>query len=418
MLKSHTLQLEQSEIREKINGYLEHETELTDEHRADLDTLTKRGIALELELRAALVADSGASEKRTWKDDGEGREMRQLLQDVKITEYLMAAVAGKGVEGRAADLNAALEVPIVGGSGGVAVPWAALEYRAFTDTGDLDGGQMQRPVLERLFGPGIMDTLGVRLDAVPYGKSEWPLITSGTTVNMVAEGAAAAAAVAAGFSSEVLKPKRLTGRFEYTHEQAVEVSNLEEYLRKDLVDDAKSQMEMLTITGNEATNSHEPSGFLEKIAAATAPAATSVFADYAGSHAVAVDGIHAEMETQVSSVVGVASYRHAASVYQAGSGESGSEAMQRRSMKCMASSYIPAPAGATLIQNGNIYHLGGPNGGMMRGDSVAAIWPTLEIIRDIYTQASQGVVLTTVMLWDLEAAFRAAAYDRLSFRHA
>ena len=52
------------------------------------------------------------------------------------------------------------------------------------------------------------------------------------------------------------------------------------------------------------------------------------------------------------------------------------------------------------------------------GDSVAAIWPTLEIIRDIYTQASQGVVLTTVMLWDLEAAFRAAAYDRLSFRHA
>ena len=343
--------------------------------------------------------------------------MRQLLQDVKITEYLMAAVAGKGVEGRAADLNAALEVPIVGGSGGVAVPWAALEHRAFTDTGDLDGGQMQRPVLERLFGPGIMDTLGVRLDAVPYGKSEWPLITSGTTVNMVAEGSAAAAAVAAGFSSEVLKPKRLTGRFEYTHEQAAEVNNLEEYLRKDLVDDAKSQMEMLTITGNEATNSHEPSGFLEKIAAATAPSATSVFADYAGSHAVAVDGIHAEMETQVSSVVGVASYRHAASVYQAGSGESGSEAMQRRSMKCMASSYIPAPAGGTLIQNGNIYHLNGPNGGMMRGDSVAAIWPTLEIIRDIYTQASIGVVLTTVMLWDLEAAFRAAAYDRLSFRH-
>ena len=53
----------------------------------------------------------------------------------------------------------------------------------------------------------------------------------------------------------------------------------------------------------------------------------------------------------------------------------------------------------------------------MRGDSVAAIWPTLEIIRDIYTQASQGVVLTTVMLWDLEAAFRLAAYDRLTFRH-
>ena len=418
MLKSHTLQLEQSELREQINGYLNQETELTTENRADLDTLTKRGIALELELRAALVSESESSEKRTWAGDAEGREIRQMLTAVSIRDYLFAAAASKGIEGRAAELNAALEVPIIGGSGGVAVPWAALETRAFTDTGDLGGGTGQRPVLERLFGPGIMDTLGVRLDAVPYGLAQWPLITSGTTVANVGEGTAAAAAVAAGFSTETLKPKRLTGRFEFTHEQNAEVANLEEYLRKDLVDDAKSQMEMLTITGNEASNAHEPAGFLEKLTAATAPAATSVFADYAGSHAVAVDGIHAEMETQVSSVVGVASYRHAASVYQAGSGESGSEAMMRRSMKCMASSYIPAPAGATLIQTGNIYHLGGPNGGMMRGDSVAAIWPTLEIIRDIYTQASQGVVLTTVMLWDLEAAFRAAAYDRLSFRHA
>ena len=236
MLKSQTLPLEQSELRERINAYLEHETELSDENREDLAQITKRGIALALELRAALVADSTNAETRTWKDDGEGREMRQMLQAVSIQDYLFAAVAGKGVEGRAADLNAALEVPIVGGSGGVAVPWAALEYehRAFTDTGDLAGGETQRPVLERLFGPGIMDTLGVRLDAVPYGKTEWPLITSGTTVGMLAEGTAAAAAVAAGFSSEVLKPKRLTGRFEYTHEQAAEVSSLEEYLRKDL----------------------------------------------------------------------------------------------------------------------------------------------------------------------------------------
>ena len=136
------------------------------------------------------------------------------------------------------------------------------------------------------------------------------------------------------------------------------------------------------------------------------------------AHALAVDGIHASMESEVSSVIGVASYRHAASVYQAGSGESGSEALKRRSMVCMASSYIPAPTGATLIQDGNIFHLGGPNGGAMRGDSVAAVWPTLEIIKDIYSQASIGVVLTTVMLWDLEAAFRASAYDRVTFRHA
>ena len=66
-------------------------------------------------------------------------------------------------------------------------------------------------------------------------------------------------------------------------------------------------MEMLTITGNEATNPQEPSGFLEKLTAQTNPSATSTYGDYAGAHAVAVDGIHAGMETEVSSVIGVAS---------------------------------------------------------------------------------------------------------------
>ena len=46
----------------------------------------------------------------------------------------------------------------------------------------------------------------------------------------------------------------------------------------------------------------------------------------------------------------------------------------------------------------------------MRGDSIAAVWPTLEVIRDIYSQASTGVVLTWVGLWDLQAAFRMTAY--------
>ena len=73
-----------------------------------------------------------------------------------------------------------------------------------------------------------------------------------------------------------------------------------------------------------------------------------------------------------------------------------------------------------MIQNGNIYHAAGANGGgaSMRGDSVAAVWPSLEIIRDPYSKASQGVVLTWVTLWDLEAAFRSAAYERISFKIA
>ena len=60
--------------------------------------------------------------------------------------------------------------------------------------------------------------------------------------------------------------------------------------------------------------------------------------------------------------------------------------LMKRGAGCMASSFVPAPTGANMIQAGNILHAAGPNGGgaSLRGDSVAAVWPTLEIIRDIY----------------------------------
>ena len=163
-----------------------------------------------------------------------------------------------------------------------------------------------RPILQRLFGVEIMGALGVRIDSVPAGRTEWPLITGGVAPAQRAEGSAAGAAVAATFSTEVLKPKRLTGRYEYTHEMAAQVPEIEAALRRDLVDAVRSQMNMLTLTGDETTNPQEPDGFLTVIAAPTAPTAEATYADYGGSHAQSVDGIHATMEKEVSSVVGVA----------------------------------------------------------------------------------------------------------------
>ena len=250
-----------------------------------------------------------------------------------------------------------------------------------------------------------------------------PLISAGVAPGQVVEGTAAAAAVTAEFSTATLRPKRLTGRFEYTHEVAAQVLDLEQALRRDLADAVMSAMSDAILNGaavdpNDAATAANVTGFLTRIAAPTAPTAESAYADYAGSHATAVDGIHASMEREVSSVIGVASYTHSASVYQTGSGESGSEALTKRGGSCMASSYIPEPVGVELIQPA-IYHAAGSNGGgAMRGDSVAAMWPTLEVVRDIYSQASQGVTLTWVTLWDAYTAYRSAAYRRDSFRLA
>ena len=82
----------------------------------------------------------------------------------------------------------------------------------------------------------------------------------------------------------------------------------------------------------------------------------------------------------------------------------------------MASPYV-AETGNSGQRKRNYLHAAGPNGGgIMRGDSVAAVWPTLEVIRDIYSKASQGVVLTWVSLWDAYAALRAGAYRLVAIK--
>lgn len=430
------LTIEQSEKRQKLNELLAIEPDkLTDDNRAEMESLTTRMQQIEPEMRAAVMAEGEeqAQAAGQFSDvaDGEQAEIRNLLGQVSIGDYLTPAGASRGIDGAAKELNEALQVDVMGKSGGVAIPWRVLagpevrmatpaETRAFTTTAANDGGQVQRPALQRLFGPGVLDALGVRVDEVPTGRTEWPLLTGAVDPDQAKE-SVAAAAVSATFDYANLKPKRLTGRYEFTHEMSASVADLESALRRDLGDAVKSKMSDAIINGLAPTtqNPQYVRGFLSKIAAPSNPSAVADFSAYASSHASNVDGIHAEMEKEVSSIIGVDVYAHAASVYQAGSGEAGSEALMRRSMSCRASSYIPAADSSTHFSLGNIFHSAGPNGGgVMRGDSVAGMWPTLEVIRDIYSQASQGVVLTWVALWDAAVAFRASAYRRVAFQIA
>ena len=129
MTKRQKLQIEQSELRQKINALLGLD-ELTDEQRAEMEADTKRAQELEPELRAAIVSE-GAEEAEARgqfgnNGDGESAEVRQLLGSTLLTDYMGPAGAGAAIEGRAAELNAALGVPISGRSGGVAVPWEAV----------------------------------------------------------------------------------------------------------------------------------------------------------------------------------------------------------------------------------------------------------------------------------------------------
>ena len=430
------LSIKISETRQSLNtlagkeSLAEGEAEKVEELRRDLDQA-------ETQYRAAVSAEGDAETRAMAEFDGdaESAERAKLLREVRMTDYLGFAAANVGVSGLARECNEALEVPIVGAGGGISIPWAVLagpetrrqgngngngngEHRAFSTTTQLAGGVAQRPVLARLFGSDVMEALGVKIESVPVGRAEFPLLTAGVSPEQVEEGTAAAAAPLPTFSNEVLKPKRLTGRYEFSHELAASVVGIEEALRRDLADAVLAKMSDQIINGDEGTNAEEVDGFLATIAAPMDPGSESDFADYAGLAAKGVDGVHAAMESEVSAVIGVRSYQHAAAIYQtSGSGESASEALRRRAMLLMASSFVPMPDNSH-IQNGNIIHGAGPNGGAARGDSIAAVWPGLNLIRDPYSKASQGVILTWVVLWSAKTAYRADAYKRVAFQVA
>ena len=200
---------------------------MTDEIRTESDKLGTEYRNAESQHRAAVIAEGeeqAAAEGEHGNGDGEPAEVRALIGRVGIRDYLAPAAGGVGLHGPAAELNAAMNVATVGRSGGILIPWRMLEcpehraapaprgeHRAFTTTTNLDGGTAQRPILQRLFGMDIMGALGVRIDTVPAGMTEWPLVTGGVAPNQKAEGTAADAAVAAAFTTETLKPKRAHG---------------------------------------------------------------------------------------------------------------------------------------------------------------------------------------------------------------
>ena len=373
MIHSQKLELRRSLVRQRL-AELSGVDELDDAMRDETDKLTTEWTDLETRHRAAIISEGEdeASRAETFEStDGEYREIRSRAN---LGAYLGAAAAGTGVTpGSPEDeLNGALEVRSSGG--GVPIPWAMLEAgrgpvearetRVFTETSASDGSNIQRPILQRLFGEGLFDSLGVRLDSVPVGRSEWPLISGGAAPAMAKEGTAAAAAASATFDHASLKPKRLSGRYEYSHEAAAPVPGLEGALRRDLADAVKAEMSDLIVSGVAPTNSNPQhvQGFLtgSRLTTADLSSAEATAADYGRLHSLAVDGVHATSEMQVTSVIGTASYQHSAGLYIAGSGEAGSGLLSRRSGGCMASTYIPD---AASMKQTAILHAAGPNGG-------------------------------------------------------
>lgn len=396
-------QLKISEVRERINGLLAKET-LEDAERSELQGLTNEMRDLEPRLRAALVVQSEENRKAS-------EELGEVKQRASLGDYWNAVVQGRSLDGAAAELNKEL------GLASNQVPWEMFEVqeRAATTTTQNDGPTMQRPILSRLFARDVFDALGIRLDSVPAGETEYVLLTGGQSPAQKSEGATAPAAVASTFQTETLKPKRLSAQIEFSRELLASVAGIEAVLRNDLLASMRDQMNVQVLTGNGT--SPNVSGLFQNLTKPTYPSSVATWEDFVKSPSAAVDGIHASMSSEIGIVLSPEAYQVMSGLFHNGSGESAATALSRVARSVVVNAHIPkaTTTGGAGNRQGSSEAIFSASG--IPGAHVGAIWQGVSLITDELTLADKGQIrVHAYALWDFYANFREGATRLVSWK--
>lgn len=407
MKRSDEIRLRLSEIAER-RATLDGKPELSEEERAELDKLSREYAERQAKLRAAM-RDEDAAESRA-ASDGEGAERQALMREVRCARYLAAAVESRGVDGREAELNAALGLAVAG-----VMPWAALdpgearEARADAATSAPATGtpQTQDAILGRVFAGSVADFLRIGPRMAGPGTASFPVFSDGASGSFVAPGAAQDAE-AATFTPVICTPHRAAVRYLWRMEDAALLAGMEAALRPDLSLGLANRIDAEILSG-DGTGAHL-SGFFDSAGGPLdAPAAaTGAAADFDAATATLrgqVDGLYAEDEGALRLLVGSAWYQHAGTLYRATDGDvSANDYLRTRSGGYRVSAHVPGPDASARKNAPGLVVRG------MDNPAVLVTWEGVRLIRDEISGAASGeVALTAVALVDF-AVRRKAQY--------
>ena len=381
MKASQRIALQMSERREKLNALL-GEDELSDEQRAEMGDLTERLQQLETEARAAIVAEGEPAATRTVIDDGEGRELRSLIDRANVGAIFECALEHRNTDGIEAELQGHFKLAAN------AVPLAMLEVRAVTPAPS-DVGTNQSTIVPGVFPQSCAAFLSVDMPSVPVGEHVFPVLTQNATVHTPAENAAAADTTGQ-FSADVLSPSRLQAAFFFSREDRARFSGMSEALRMNLSDALSDKMDQQILAGTNGllTGTNLPNHD---------SAAQATYSHYRSELAYGrVDGRYAMGVSDLRIVVGAQTYGHAASQFR--SANAGDRAALEDLMAVTGgvkvSAHVPGVASKKQLA---VIRLGS------RRDMVAAVWSGVTLIPDEITKAANGqIVVTAVMLYAIK----------------
>ena len=406
MKKTIKLQLEQSEKREKINALLAKD-ELTDDERAELDTLTKRMQELEVELRAALVLEGESEERARAAFDGtvpnaapadpEARELARLTEASSIAAIFTATLEHRSTDGETAELQkhyglSPNQVPLD----------LMIERRAVTPA-PATVGQTQAAIIPGVFPTSVAAFLGIDMPTVGVGEAVFPVLTTSAEVKVPAEGAAAAETTGS-FDADALSPGRLQASFFYSREDRARFAGMDAALRQNLSDALSDALDKQVLIGTQGILAGNN---IAKIAAA----AVSDFATYRKSMVYdRIDGTYASVAGDIRVVMGSATYAHASTIYRANSADDAAlDSLMRISGGVRVSAHVTAPANNkqnAVIRRGS------------RRDMVAPIWEGVTLIPDEVTKAANGQIVVTAVMLHAVKILRASGFSKVESQHA
>ena len=291
-----TLRLRQSEVREAINSLLGLE-ERTDENRSELRTLTATAQGLETEIRAAIVA-APDPDPVTLNDGPEARERLELRGKARVSDFVTAALTGRGVLGASAEY-----ADSVGCTG--LMPLELLESRAITPGPASESVTATRPTVPPAFARTDAAALGISFPVVSPGEAHFPVLTTSPPAGPKAKDAAADS-TAGAFTLAKRTPRRITGQFLVRVEDIALMASLEDDLRNAISANLAQSLDSQVIGGSG--NAPNLDGLFSQATSVSVAGSTETFASAIIRLAGLVDGINANGFEDIKALIGVQTF--------------------------------------------------------------------------------------------------------------
>ena len=325
MTLTQRLSIRASEQRARL-GELGALEELTPELRTELDELSTAHQDTEAQLRAAIAADSEATQAGDPSGDPsvdpEVRERIEFRGRASFGRYLHAALTGAQITGAEAEFQSACGVP------GIPLDLfeqdRPVEVRADAASGvpGTGTGTTVAPIQPYVFSESIAQMLGIEMPSVGSGAYSEMTISTPLSAGPKAKGTVQDS-TAAVLTATTASPRSIRARLTLNLEDIAAIGqvNFESSLRQNANAALSDGLDNQAINGDGSAPNLN--GLINQLTDPSNPTTLVVFDTFLQSFSDHVDGLWASKMSDVAIVAGVDAYKLAASTFRGTAAQGG-----------------------------------------------------------------------------------------------